>query len=235
MATIEEHKAAAGLAYPTPPIVWYLHRDDPMHVHDDTAVAYTVMTDVEGVTDRYEAAIFGVGDGFEWRTHLVRGHDIPRGGGSSKFATFELLRTEVAASFERRNEDARGRIAVKEFGREHVATLGIVFEPPAVAGPATATLAGIRPNSATLSHWTLSPSFHRDIEAYTFDAQHETFLPVVTLGFPGQVVFWRRGIETFFGIAPTIHLKDGANGLEVTVISADNRSLKRYFLRVTLV
>ena len=42
-------------------------------------------------------------------------------------------------------------------------------------------------------------------------------------------------MTTHFGIAPTIHLKDGENGIEITVISADNRSPKRYMLRVRLV
>ena len=36
--TYEQHKAAVDLAYPTPALVWYLHRDDPGHHHDDTAV-----------------------------------------------------------------------------------------------------------------------------------------------------------------------------------------------------
>ena len=161
MTTLAEHRAAVALEYPTPEIVWYLHVDDPMHVHDDQSVAYSVMTDVEGNTLRYEAAPYGAGDGVIWRAAFVQGLDIPRRERPTPYGTFALLRTAVEADFERLNEQGRIRIAVQRFAREQATDVGIGLEPAPVAGPSTATLAGIRPNSATLSHWTLSPSFHR--------------------------------------------------------------------------
>ena len=73
---------------------------------------------------------------------------------------------------------------------------GIVARPaaPVVTTAATATLAGIGPNSATLSHWTLAPEFAADTLAYAFNAANDAFLPVVTLGFAWAGCFldvWR--------------------------------------------
>ena len=121
------------------------------------------------------------------------------------------------------------------YGRGLVKALGIEHEAAPPADASTASLAGLAPHAATLSHWTLAPTFHRDTLAYAFNARHRTFLPVATLAFVGQTVFWKQGsLMATSGISPQLTLKDGENGIEITVISADKTAVRQYALRVTL-
>ena len=79
---------------------------------------------------------------------------------------------------------------------------------PATA--ATATLAGLMPHSATITHWTLAPAFDAGTLAYAFDASNDTFVPVAELGFAGQTVFWKHGSAAYVGMAPVITLEAAA-------------------------
>ena len=231
--TYEQHKAVVDLAYPTPAIAWYLHADDPGHRHDDKVLAYTVMTSVEGTVKRYEAHLGGTLAMHRWVLATVVHTDGPRERAET-FRTWPLLVAKVASDWEKDNEAGRVRIATELFARDFLADAGLVFETAPVATPATATLGGIRPNSATQSHWTLTPTFHADTADYRFTALNSTFLPVVTLGYVGQTVYWKRGTDTFQGIAPNITLNAGYNVIDITVLSGDRTQLRSYRLTVTL-
>ena len=229
--SFDEHKAAVLAANPTPPLTWYQHRDDPTHHHDDQAVAYVVMDSVDGASYRYEVYAQRSGGADRWHAVSVRDTEGPRSRpGHTTYATFPLLQAAVAASFETLNEDARRRIASELYARDLVDDLGIGFEPAPVADAATATLAGI----ATLPHWTLSPTFHRDTLAYALTASFDQFVPIATLGYAGQTLFWTHGHDAYVGTAPTIRLDSGENAITITVISADRQNVKTYTLTVTL-
>ena len=230
--TFDEHKTAVDLEFPTPPMTWYLHRDDPRHSHDDAVIAYVVMTTVDGGVDRYEAYGQRSGDGDRWHAVSVRDTEGPRSRpGHTTYATFPLLQAALAASFETLNESARWRIASELYARDLVDDLGIGFEPAPVADASTATLSGI----ATLPHWTLSPTFHRDTLAYALTASFDQFVPIATRGFAGQTLFWKHGLDAYVGTAPTIRLDRGGNVITITVISADEQNVKTYTLTVAVV
>ena len=226
--TYSQHKAAVDLAYPTPAIAWYLHADDPGHHFDDFSVAYAVVTNVEGHTQRYEAAVSGTTGVHQWRLLGVADLDGMRGPGGANFATWALMTTEVARQWEMRNEAGRVRIATELTARDFLADAGLVLEPAPVFTAATATLAGIIPNLETLT-----PAFHRDTLAYAYAADHALFLPAATLGFPGQSVFWQLGREVEEGIRPVLSLDSGENVITITVVSADRQNVKTYTLTVT--
>ena len=118
-------------------------------------------------------------------------------------------------------DEARVYLAAERVVVDILTDFGMVMAPPPVATAATATLAGIGPNSATLSHWTLAPAFALDTFEYAFAAANDTFLPVVTLGFPGQAVFWKHGQNAYEGIMPTLALASGENVIKIIVVSQD--------------
>ena len=228
MADYTTHKTAVDLAYPTPAIAWYLHADDPRHNFDNFSVAYTAMISVEGNTKRYEAAVEGTTGRYQWRLHDVVDTEAGRGRGEV-FTTWLLLMAKVASQWERDNESGRVRIATERTARDFLAGVGLVLETPPVADESTATLAGLALLSAPLT-----PGFEPDVLAYAFAAAHALFLPVATLSFAGQTVFWKLGREVEEGIRPVLSLLSGENIIEIAVVSQDGLHVKTYTLTVTL-
>ena len=112
-------------------------------------------------------------------------------------------------------------------------TAYLPFPDSPIGTAATATLAGLMPHSATLTHWTLAPVFDKDTLAYAFDSSNDTFVPVAELGFAGQTVYWKHGSDAYVGMAPVITLESGENIITITVISADGQNVKTYTLTVT--
>ena len=115
--TYEEIKTVVDAANPTPAITWYLHADDPDHRFDDHAVAYTEMTQVDGHTVRYEAHVAGTGQQHMWHKFGVKDVDAPREFPGT-FASWALLKAEIARDWEADNEAARARIATEILARE---------------------------------------------------------------------------------------------------------------------
>ena len=131
-------------------------------------------------------------------------------------------------------EAQRVLIAAEKVAHDIIADDGILPFPDSPVGTAaTATLAGLMPHSATLTHWTLAPVFDKDTLAYAFDSSNDTFVPVAELGFAGQTVYWKHGSNAYVGMAPVITLESGENIITITVISADGQNVKTYTLTVT--
>ena len=130
-------------------------------------------------------------------------------------------------------EEQRVFIAAEKVAHDIIADDGILPLAVPAGSAATATLAGLMPHSATLTHWTLAPAFDADTLAYAFPASNDTFVPVAELGFAGQTVYWKHGSAAYVGMAPVITLDSGENIITITVISADGQNVKTYTLTVT--
>ena len=230
--TLEQHDALVLASNPTPTPVWYLYSDHPAHEHDDYAVGRCEMV-FGGNIFTFEVHASIQATFVNWYIRLVTDPFGPR----PLFLRPQRTWTECEATFlvewERICGADRHVIAGLAFARETLTEAGLVAPVAPVPTSATATLAGIGPNSATLSHWTLAPMFEPDTFDYAFAAANDTFLPVVTLGFAGQAVFWKYGDDAYEGISPTIPLNSGENVIKIIVVAQDGENVKTYTLTVT--
>ena len=123
---------------------------------------------------------------------------------------------------------ARVKLAVERVAHDILIADGLTTATAPAGTAATATLAGIIPNSETLS-----PVFDADTLAYACNAANDTFLVFVTLRFAGQTVFWKHGHDVYVGTAQYITLDSGENVITITVVSQDGANVKTYTLTVT--
>ena len=225
------------LAHPTPTVTWFLtpeSHDSPLHDHDDYELAHVKLAfmgvgyhfradgkisgqnlrdwsvGIVGTDDRETRNAIGQVHGNTWATH----------DGSFCGAMGCILRQSASNLGSREDGDRRF-----DRSRTHGA-------PAPATTAATATLAGLMPHSATLTHWTLAPTFAPDTFAYAFAASNDTFVPIAELGFAGQTVFWKHGSEAYVGMAPVITLDSGENIIEITVVYADGQNVKTCTLTV---
>ena len=234
--TYEQHKAAVDAANPTPALTWYLHADNVSHEHDDLAVAETFAI-FDGENYEFEVHYYASSPGtYAYFTRRVGAEPEYRPAFSSGVSGWEGSAVVIQTDWDTRCERIRKNIAVEAHVKDVMANQGLTYRPDVPVPPATAataTLAGIGPNSATLSHWTLAPVFALDTFEYAFAAANDTFLPMVTLGFAGQAVFWKHGDNAYEGIAPTLALSSGENVIKIIVVSQDGEHVKTYTLTVT--
>ena len=233
MPTYADELAALDLAMPVPSLVWHFHKDDPTHPHDNPAVASCEAV-YGGETYRFEIHINGSQGILWWTGRQVRDPLAHRSFFVGSQRTWEAMKTEVVARWQLYCAGSRELIAYENLAHAILVEDGMSVAPgqPA-ASPATATLAGIGPNSATLSHWTLAPEFAADTLAYAFPGANDAFLPVVTLGFAGQAVFWMYGDDAQEGESPSFTLVSGENIIKIIVVSQDGENVKTYKLTVT--
>ena len=230
--TIEQHQAAVLAANPTPLPVWYLYADDPVHEHDDRAVARCEMS-FAGQDFVLEAHVFIQGSVIRYLVAILKDPFGSRGSYTTYFPTWAVCKAAFLVDWELQCESDRNVLACEALAREVLAEDGITAPPAPVATAATATLAGLMPHSAWTSDWTLAPTFGPDTFAYAFNALNDTFVPVAELGFAGQTVFWKHGQDAYVGMVPVITLNSGENVITITVVSADGQNAKTYTLTVT--
>lgn len=235
--TYEQHKVAVDAANPTPVMQWYqtTGHDNPLHSHDDEEVAVSAVTFM-GTTHSFRVLAYISGNLISrWSVSGIGPDD--EGGWGPFYATADTwvaCKIAFTAALESWCEKERVLIAAEKVAHDIIADDGITAFPDSPVGtPATATLAGLMPHSATLTHWTLAPAFDADTLAYAFDSSNDTFVPVAELGFPGQTVYWKHGSTAYVGMAPVITLESGENIITITVISADGQNVKTYTLTVT--
>ena len=226
--TYEQYKTAVDAANPTPILTWYLHRDDRSHEEDDSAIA-DALASFAGQSYDIEAHYSGMSEEYDFALRRVG----KEAGNRSLFNSNQLRSwTEVKATAVTEWGARCERIRVIMASMAHVKGIlvadGLVARPSAPTNAATTTLAGLALISATLT-----PSFHRDTLAYAFAADRALFLPVATLGFPGQSVFWKLGRDAHEGIRPVLSLSSGMNVIKITVVSQDGEHAKVYTLTVT--
>ena len=231
--TYQDHKDLVDAANPTPEIVWYLHVDNTGHDHDDRAVIETELTFL-GMRIELECSLDGSGHNFVWATHEVVAEGAYRPAFlSSYYRTWAETKAMAATEWDNVCEIARAHQATEDYARTVLIADDIGDKPPALTGSPIASLAGIAPNPATASHWTLVPEFAADTRHYAFVAASATFLPVLTLGHSGQSVLWEHGTNLYAGVEPTIMLETGENLISITVVSEDQQQARVYTLTVT--
>ena len=160
--TYEQHKTAVDAANPTPLLVWYLHQDNASHKHDDEAIADAFAT-FDGEEYEHELHVYGGSDNrgpvYSYFAMKVGAEGAIRTP-SPSIRNWEAAKPAVQGFWDDHCERIRIRMAQEAHIKDILADDGIVARPAfPVATPATATLVGIGPNSATLSHWTLALDF----------------------------------------------------------------------------
>ena len=231
MADYATHKAAVDAAHPTPTPTWHLFTDDPSHDRDDHALASTEMIFGERFTLKVQAR--GSGENLSWSVSNFKG-DHERAWNWARGQSWAELQASFRIAWDGICEGIRVELATEAYARETLVADGITWPSLPAATAATATLAGLMPHGATLTHWTLRAHvFDADTLAYAFDSSNDTFVPVAELGFAGQTVFWKHGSEAYVGMAPVITLTSGENVITITVVSADGQNVKTYTLTVT--
>ena len=233
--TYEEHKAAVDAAHPTPTLAWYLHEDNSSHDYDDPAIADAFVA-FDGEVYEYEVH-YSVGRNPGAYTYYARRVGVeaePRPALTNGIRTWEAGKAGIQAVWETLCEGVREVIAQEAQVKEILVADGITARPaPAPVLSPLATLGGIAPNAATLSHWTLAPVFDADTLAYAFTASNAQFLPRATKGHTGQTVMWKFGSVMTDSDGPNFTLVTGENVITITVISEDQRHSRVYTLTVT--
>ena len=205
--------------------------DNPDHVHDDRAIAEAKPT-FNGRTYDFELQRVGVGPDYRVRLHAIYTEGERRLDQLPIFDTWEEARVYILNVWNTGYcEPARVRMATDAHLREILADAGVTAPVPPVS--TLTALAGIAPNSATTTHWALTPEFDAETLAYAFSSSHDTFLPVLTLGHAQQQVFWKVGTSVHSGVNPQITLVSGDNVVKITVIAEDGAHARTYTLTVT--
>ena len=226
--TYEQHKAAVDTAYPTPTAVWQLHGEDLPHNYDNYAIADTLVA-IMGDQVEFEVHYNRVGDVWSFSVLRVEKEEAARKVQVAVGPTWAACKSAFATRLEAYMETGRITMATEAYARDLLMDDGITAPLVPTATAATATLAGIE----ILGHWTLAPVFAPDTFVYAFPVDHDTFIPIATLGFAGQTIFWKHGHNAYVGMAPTIWLNSGENVIEATVVSQDGLHVKTYTLTVT--
>lgn len=211
----EEHKVQVDLEYPTPEPVYYLHKDNPLHSHDDHALAFAHLQ-FGSISYDLEVHQSDPGPQIVWIAYIpYDGEDGPRTRQTIFAATWEQFTTSTAILWERLCEEERIRLATGRYSIQILKDAGIVFAPAGIAD-ASSFLIGFTGDVSI----PFTPAFDPAVTAYAL-ATPSTYLNLSVTVDEGATVTWLFAAASSTGLTMRADLDAGVNVVTCTVSRPD--------------
>lgn len=224
--TYEQHLAAVLAAHPTPTILWHLHRDNPDHAHDDSAIAFAE-TSFNGYPFEFEAHAQGAGSDIVWSARWLRqGEGKAREQWTRNDQDWATMKREAQEALQGYCQPRQALMARNALALDLLTDEGLLYYEIRPV-----ELTGLHVGSSPQLFIPIAPVFSPDTLAYTATTPISPLTLTATAP-EGSEITWAMAGAGTTGPSLMVSIVEGANVVTVTV-AAPGHLPTTYTLTIT--
>ena len=214
--TWEEIKLVVDAANPTPTPTWFLHTDNPTHMHDDLALTRSEIV-FDGVTYFLEGHIRGRDSRVGWHGLLVLEEETMRMTAvNESFTTWETCAVGIVRGLDVEFQKIRDRMTTEILAGEQLTEAGITAHAPSTLIKLDALTIGTEGERVI----AVRPAFAPDVLSYTVTTSRRTPVTISVRTEPGAIVTWNFAGGSAEGYLFQVELAQAVNLVTVEVSKA---------------